>query len=247
MSALKLDSLSISGFRAFEHLAIDRLGRVNLIVGKNNVGKTCLLEALRRGIIPFRSSVEKIPRVLVPADGLNGKTTTALWDKITLRASEALVVEGLRIIAPEVERVILLGQDNHETVRVPFVQVRGVENPVPLRMLGGGMNRIFGLVLAAVNAQNGLLLVDEIASGLHYTVLKDLWTMLFQIATRLDIQIFATTHSWDCIEGFQEAAAEDEAVDIALIRLERRKGHIVPILFDKDRLSIATRQNIEIR
>lgn len=44
---LLLDSLEIKGYRCFEHLTIEKLGRVNLIVGKNNVGKTALLEALR--------------------------------------------------------------------------------------------------------------------------------------------------------------------------------------------------------
>jgi len=42
-----LRSLEVKNFRTFHHLHIERLGRVNLIVGKNNVGKTTLLEALR--------------------------------------------------------------------------------------------------------------------------------------------------------------------------------------------------------
>ena len=42
-----LTSFEITNFRTFSHLRIERLGRVNLIVGKNNVGKTTLLEALR--------------------------------------------------------------------------------------------------------------------------------------------------------------------------------------------------------
>ena len=41
-----LSSLKIRNFRTFSHLFIERLGRVNLILGKNNVGKTTLLEAL---------------------------------------------------------------------------------------------------------------------------------------------------------------------------------------------------------
>ncbi|MGL5095062.1 MAG: AAA family ATPase, partial [Planctomycetia bacterium] len=42
-----LRSFNIEGFRAFRRLQVPKLGRVNLIVGKNNVGKTMLLEALR--------------------------------------------------------------------------------------------------------------------------------------------------------------------------------------------------------
>jgi AAA15 family ATPase/GTPase len=47
MDTLVLNSLEIRKFRGFQHLQIERLGRVNLIVGKNNVGKSNLLEALQ--------------------------------------------------------------------------------------------------------------------------------------------------------------------------------------------------------
>src|SRR6266567_8177371 len=47
MGKLVLKSLEIQNFRGFHHLQIERLGRVNLIVGENNVGKTSLLEALQ--------------------------------------------------------------------------------------------------------------------------------------------------------------------------------------------------------
>ena len=41
-----LDSLHIKNFRCFEDLTIPSLGRVNLIVGKNNSGKSTLLDAV---------------------------------------------------------------------------------------------------------------------------------------------------------------------------------------------------------
>src|SRR5260370_27928717 len=47
MSTFILNSLEIRNFRAFRDLKIEHLGRVNLLVGKNNVGKTCLLEAIQ--------------------------------------------------------------------------------------------------------------------------------------------------------------------------------------------------------
>lgn len=42
-----LESLYIENYRLFKKLDIPKLGRVNLIPGRNNVGKTALLEALR--------------------------------------------------------------------------------------------------------------------------------------------------------------------------------------------------------
>ncbi len=51
-NSLILNSLEIQNFRLFRHLRIERLGRVNLIVGQNNIGKTCLLEALCADFYP---------------------------------------------------------------------------------------------------------------------------------------------------------------------------------------------------
>jgi AAA15 family ATPase/GTPase len=128
-----------------------------------------------------------------------------------------------------------------------MVKMRDAPERIPLRSLGEGMTRLFGIVLALVNVQNGLLLIDEIDSGLHYTVFPDLWRLVFKLAARLNVQVFATTHSWDCIAGFQQAAQDAENEEGMLIRLERRQEHIVPISFDTSRLSIATRQEIEVR
>lgn len=44
---LMLEHLHIQNYRLFRDLRIDKLGQVNLIAGKNNTGKTALLEAIR--------------------------------------------------------------------------------------------------------------------------------------------------------------------------------------------------------
>lgn len=377
MSSLVLDSLEIRGFRAFDQLQIDRLGRVNLIVGKNNVGKSCLLEALRlyahRGApqtllrtleardelgeviegksvesyiralghlfygwrifreygrtdefiispletthsklvistawyyadqnggrnvlrridprqpllidvepentlpgldikfgeedvlsvtldrffagIPYsllRGSrqVDEVPCRFISSDGLSHRKIAALWDDIALQPEESDVLKGLDILSPNIERLNLLGRGEQRAERIPMVRIKEAPIPIPLRSLGEGMNRLFGILLALANAKHGLLLIDEVDSGLHYAVHKDLWRLIFQVAQRLDVQVFATTHSWDCIAGFQQSAQELAQATGMLIRLENRQGHIVPVVFDEDRLAIATRQDIEVR
>ena len=44
---LHLPNLSIAGFRGVERLSIGRLGRVTLLTGRNSVGKTTVLDAVR--------------------------------------------------------------------------------------------------------------------------------------------------------------------------------------------------------
>lgn len=169
-----------------------------------------------------------------------------MWDKVALKPEEEEVLKGLRIIAPDVERLTLIGQSERQRTRIPVVKSRDLAEPIPLRSIGEGTNRLFGILLALVNARNGLLLIDEVDSGLHCTVHADLWRLIFEVAERLNVQVFATTHSWDCIKGFQQNLL-DKPDKGMLIRLENRRGYIVPILFDGARLGIATRQDIEVR
>ncbi len=77
-------------------------------------------------------------------------------------------------------------------------------------------------------------------------VQADVWRAVFTLASRLDIQVVATSHSWDTIEAFQEAASEDPAEGV-LIRLSRRGEDIIPTLFREDELAVATRDRIEVR
>lgn len=63
---------------------------------------------------------------------------------------------------------------------------------------GDGIWRLLCIAAAMVNARGGLLLVDEIDTGLHYSVQRDLWNFVIDLAEELNVQVFATTHSYDC-------------------------------------------------
>ncbi len=89
-------------------------------------------------------------------------------------------------------------------------------------------------------------MIDEFENGLHYGVQLDAWRTVFRLAQSRDIQVFATSHSWDTVEAFQKAAAEAPATGV-LVRLARHDGEILPTVFAEDELAIATRNRIEMR
>lgn len=189
---------------------------------------------------------EFVPWTYVGANGLAAPHIAELWDRIALTDVEEEVLAGLRILAP-IERLSLVGDFDGRGERKPVVKVPGFRRPVPLRTLGDGASRLFGLMLALVNAQHGLLLVDEIENGLHVSVQDEVWRAIFSLAERLDVQVFATTHSWDAIVGFQYAANLSTAEGM-LYRLERRKdGSIFPTAYTERDAEIAARQEIEVR
>ena len=177
---------------------------------------------------------------------LRGDAVGALWDNVALTDYEQHVVSALRLVEPRIRAVSMAGGNGPGNPRTPFARVEGFARPVPLRSMGEGLNRVFAMVLALINARDGLLLIDEVENGLHYTVQRDIWKVLMQLSPDLDVQVFATTHSWDAVRAFRQAIS-DEQDDGTLVRLSRYEGRVIPTVFQYDDLAAATRHDIELR
>lgn len=198
----------------------------------------------------YRSDLSEEPRLPCVFVSPYGSEHTAafgsLWDRIALSDREGDVVEALRIITPDIAAVSMVGGEGPRQSRMAIVKLRNQPRPLPLRSFGDGLNRLFGIVLSLANAKDGVLLIDEVENGIHHSVQVDLWRAVFDLSKRLNVQVFATSHSWDSIEAFQKAAAEDPE-DGVLIRLSRKDDQIIPTLFREDELAVATREHIEVR
>ena len=108
------------------------------------------------------------------------------------------------------------------------------------------MWRMLGLAVALANAKGGILLVDEIDTGLHYSVMEDMWRMVSRRASALDVQVFATTHSKDCWESLA-AIVEPHArtAGVTIQRIDPSLGRTVGFLDDD--IVIAAERGLETR
>lgn len=113
--------------------------------------------------------------------------------------------------------------------------------------MGDGITRLFHIILALVNAKNGVLLVDEFENGLHWSVQEKVWETVFQLAERLDVQVFATTHSRDCVQAFQ-AAWERYPSQVAYYRMEAdSQGEVQARRYSLDTLADSIATDVETR
>jgi len=199
---------------------------------------------------PMRSDADAAPCPCIYLDPFSSRSTGQmglLWDAIALTDVEPEIVKALQVISPDIQAVSLIGSDERTSrTRTAIARSSRYSAPVPLRTFGDGVNRLFGIILSLCNARNGILLVDEIENGLHYSVQTDIWRTIFRLANALNVQVFATSHSWDCVRSFQAAAAESPQ-DGMLVRLTKKDDQIIPTLFTETELAIVSHDQIEVR
>ncbi len=129
---------------------------------------------------------------------LNLSSMQSAWNGVLKEKREKEIVEAMRILMPQIDSIQFQAGGRRENI---LVGEEGVQMRVPIGSYGEGMRRLLAISLALVGAQNGCLLIDEIDTGLHWTVMEDMWRLVAKAAQRYDVQVFATTHSYDCIRG----------------------------------------------
>jgi AAA15 family ATPase/GTPase len=349
-----LKSLKIKNFRCFEEFDLPQLGRVNLLVGKNNSGKTSVLEAIhildsvspialweaieRRGEYFENNREEDISHInhfylgheiedgneimisanrndgsaifklfsnqkydpledwmsekserstfcewtslnenneiksnlqsainlyrkpaMIPRRATNSKNifvalsstqvlhVIELFNQIVITPQEQILYEALRFIEPKIERIAPTTIQGSRRVQHGGFVVAIDGKRIPIGSMGDGIWRILEITLAMVNIPGGTLLIDEIDTGLHFSVMIDLWKLICKTAEKLDIQVFATTHNSDCWKSLAEVANSDDIAsdDITIHRIERGKKQ--SIVFNEQEMAIAAERDIEVR
>lgn len=349
-------ALRLSEFRGFHRLRIEPLSRVNLILGRNNVGKSSVLEALfllsgptnpqlplqlsaLRGVEVFRndavemwgwlfhkkdthktiemeaylvgttrrslqlrlieskglkfrprrrptgkrlhssSSIEKpaelemryvdetgevtvnsaivkdtdlefvrgggertLPNTII----LTGRGTTLSenaerFSKLVEVDQEAKVVNALQRLDPRLKRLAVLVTGSGPVIHGDL----GLGHMVPIHFMGDGFSRLLSIVLAIVTCPKGMVLIDEVESGLHYSAMVEAWAAIDALSQEHQVQVAATTHNWECLKAAHEAFGEADS--LAVHRLERVDGEVEAVEFTPEMVGVALDSGMEVR
>ena len=316
---IQLSTFNVVHYRGLDGLSLPRLGRVNLITGKNGVGKSALMEAmwlfvgryypnllwnanvlrvatsvvdpiacLSQGTIELHGTengslhklkstfdvlqrqvrlapkegteelVQAIPAVgqlntwldtiridekLVgmhqtprgfvvherfsppvprPASAIDTASGTKNPEEIMQRFSQMVrqdqkrnLLDAVNMVMPGIADIEILSDELGDT---SLSVSMGNGTRLALADLGGGFVRLFGIYLSFFAARGGVVLIDEIENGIHYSVLSELWNRMGSWSEEWGVQVFATTHSGECIEAAVAAFAED-AEDLCVHKL----------------------------
>lgn len=155
------------------------------------------------------------------------------------------LIDVMRFIEPQVQDLTL----NYEGKKPIFYVDMGWDSLVPLALMGDGLIRLFAIVLTMTWIDpKGVVLFDEIESGIHFSAMSQMWQAINELSKRRSLQIFATTHSEECIRAAQSVFADADEQTFRYHRLDRLKtGTIEAVTYSPEALAGATEFDIEVR
>ena len=151
-----------------------------------------------------------------------------------------MLLKALQVVEPRLQSI----EDNSSS-GIPLIWGDiGLSELVPLSVMGEGMTQIARIILAIATAPDGVVLVDEVENGIHHSVLPDVWRVIDEAAKQSRTQIFATTHSFECIEAAHQALGSN---GFLLHRLEVSDVESSCVTFKPNGISAAIRHGLEVR
>lgn len=171
---------------------------------------------------------------------VSDEENTVRFSNLRLEGRQRILVEALQIIEPRLEDLEIVFDTIHAEL--------GLKKLVPLNVLGEGIGRVTSLILALSDARNGIVAVDEIENGLYYSTLVEVWHAVAKAAREFNVQLFATTHSFECIRAAHDAFYGSEQDDFRYHRLDRQPdGQIRPVTYQPDVLQAGLEMDWEVR
>ena len=211
--------------------------------------------ALRRAGLSTRRSFEGEPFPEMPTTLWLGTNRAEVWSharrfsQLADRREAGPLIELLRRIEPRLKDIrVSLAPREAVSAGIATLKIDLQDGPLlPLESMGDGFASSIALVTAVAAATGGLCLIDEIENGIHYSILPSVWTAISDAVESYDTQVWATTHSLDCVAAAHEAFS-NRPESLRVHRLSRHeRGEVKVHTFDYSMLTRALESGWEVR
>lgn len=169
----------------------------------------------------------------------NAEEDAGRYSRLRVRKQGDVLLEALQIIEPRLEQI----EVNSASGRSILCGDIGLPELLPLGLMGEGMSRVARLILAIADSPGGVVLVDEIENGVHHSVLPGVWRAVDEAAVRARTQVFATTHSFECVQAASAMIGEG----LGLYRLQPDVASRPIVDYPTEALEGALENGIEVR
>ena len=213
-----------------------------------------IVDPERRGRrVPYEQGASAPPRVrMISPESTAPRLLARYWDQVLSERREGEVIKAMRILEADIDDIVFqtadTGGSRYSASRGGvLLGFKNQPKRLPLGSLGDGMRRLLALSITLIDARGGTLMVDEVDTGFHYSVMADMWKLIVTTARNADIQVFATTHSLDCIRGLSLLCQREPDLmgEVSIHKIERNLDR--SISFSAEQAITAVEQDIEVR
>lgn len=127
-----------------------------------------------------------------------------------------------------------------------FAEVQGQSHKLPVGLISDGVNKLLSLLITIRSNPNGIVLIDQIEDGFYFKKMLSTWKVIHKFAKENGTQIFATTHSQECLTALLPVLEANEQ-DFALLRASRSDDSIRFSVSNGRRFASALSEEFELR
>jgi len=168
------------------------------------------------------------------------------YNQVALLADgEKRIEQIMREVEPRVRR-LRYAKLPRTTSPLVFVDI-GLSRAVPATQMGQAFNRILHIYTYILANRANILLIDEIENGIFSDAMATIWRGLLALCEQEGVQIFATTHSRECVMAAHEAEKERGKEELTVQRMQMVKGEIEAVRLGSPHLDVAAEMGLEVR
>lgn len=190
---------------------------------------------------------EDISGVFIPSTARSNPIEDSVrYGKLDLESKVEQVLEIVRIVEPKIKSLSVVATVDSTQI---YAEVDGLSKKIPISLMGDGVGRILTIGLALLTTKNGIVLVDEVENGLHFTKLPALWKAIHSACKSANSQLISTTHNYECLVAASNVLSNLDDKCFAYARVDRQKStnKIVATQYSGEELNKALAAEYEVR
>jgi len=172
---------------------------------------------------------------------INARESAIWFSDLTKTRKAQPIIDVMRKMFPFIHDLSI---EIHSTAPMVHADILELPEKIPLGLVSTGINKLFAMLVAM--AHQKVLLIDEIENGIYFDVLPEMWTAIYDFASSSGAQVFASTHSWECLKA-ASGMVKQHSDDVRLLKLKRQDGKCSARIVDGRDFESALEEDVEVR
>jgi len=194
--------------------------------------------------ISYDATLQIVPAVYFPASMRPPLRETAdRFSMLDIRGELARLIATINERFPFVKNLTLASYGGSPLI---YAEMIGLKEKIPIGVVSNGIERFLHVLLGIAASPNGIVLVDELESCVHFTKIPGVWEALRDFSKVYSAQLFVSTHSSEWLTALLPVIKGHEK-EFSLLRTDAIEGKRTVEHFNGTKLRQAIAQNAEIR